>query len=803
MKYQITCCLLSILCLAGELKAQDIPNNYDVVVYGGTAGGVTAAIEAARLGKSVLLIEPTQHLGGMTTGGLSFTDTGNAAAIQGIAREFYNHVATAYSASSSAFQFEPHVAENVINTWVQQAGVTVVRGEQLNLDSGVAKSGARIQAVTMTNGHTYSGSMFIDATYEGDLMAKSDVSYTVGREANSQYGEKYNGVQAAGSTTYQFSTAVDPYVTPGVPSSGLLPGIRAGGPPGPDGSADSGVQGYNYRLIVTQAANRLPWTAPAGYNAANYQLLQRQINAAGTTKITDIMDPESIGHGKFDVNNKGAFSTDDIGANQAYPNADQATRAQIAAAHQSYQQGLFYFLSHDVKNSSGQPNTTLINQMNSYGLAPDEFTDNGGWSNQLYVREGRRMIGRYVMTDKNCRGTTTINDSIGLASYPMDSHTVQRYVDASGHVRNEGFYYDSLGVPQPYGLSYGSITPQESQASNLLVVSTLSASHSAYASIRMEPVGMETGQAAGAAAALAIQKGVSVQQLSYSTLSDQLVYDGAMLNWGGSYVGVARDDFNSSMLGSGAVQYSSGGTGWSNNWNSTNTHNFVAGDLTTTQGGYVPLTPVGTVPGTKIQGTYNSVRQSVRSLAAAMGDAVWFSILLQNSKQTAVAGISLNPTGYADLANSIQLSGDQLSVALNGELHNVESLALGNTHLVLARLTINQAGNDTLALWADPASLASLGTPDFQWSASDLLTSLSTIGVLSYNPDGSGIGGYLDGLRISNRPGNQALLDVTGVPEPGTVHMGGVATVCAIGWLWRNCDPESRYKRKEAIYRVR
>jgi hypothetical protein len=776
---RISCCLLPIICLAGELKAQ---SSYDVVVYGGTSGGVTAAIEAARLGRSVLLIEPSQHLGGMTTGGLSSTDTGTSSAIQGTAREFYNRVATAYGERESSFRFEPHVAENVINAWVQQAGVTVIRGEQLNSGSGVVKSGSRIQSIAMTNGHAYSGSMFIDATYEGDLMAGSGVSYTVGREANSKYGERYNGVQTGLSPGDQFSPAVDPYVTPGVPSSGLLPGIRAGAPPGPDGSGDSGVQAYCYRLTMTQAANRLPWTAPAGYNPANYKLLQRQINAAGTTDIATLIDVSfgPLGHGgKFDVNNNGGISTDYVGANHAYPDADYATRAQIVAAHRSYEQGFLYFLSHDVKNSSGQANTTLINQMNSWGLAPDEFTDNGGWPHQLYVREARRMIGRHVMIESDCFGQTPVNDSVGLASYALDSHITQRYVNSDGHVQSEGGFM--ADVPNPYGVSYGSITPNESQASNLLVTSTLSASHSAYASIRMEPVGMEMGQAAGAAAALAIQKGVSVQQLPYSTLSNQLVYDGALLNWGKSYVGVARDDFNSATLGN--VQFSSGGTGWNNNWSSTGTQKFVAGDLTTTRGGYVPLAPMKAVSGAMIQGTSSIVRQNVRSLVDSMGGEVWLSVLLQNPSDTAVAGISLNPTGSTDVANSIQLSGGQLSVRVKGGSHNVESLTPGNTHLILARLTIAESGNDTLALWADPANLASLGSPDFQWSASDLLTSLSTVGVLSYNPDGSGNGGYVDALRISNRLGGQGLIDVTSVPEPATAVLTLIAAAGLAGWL--------------------
>ncbi|MCX5682431.1 MAG: FAD-dependent oxidoreductase, partial [Planctomycetota bacterium] len=628
----------------------DAPLSYDIVIYGGTAGGVAAAIEAARMGKSVAIIEPTQHLGGMTTNGLSFSDTGNTDAIQGVAREFYMRLGAAYGLSTPVWNFEPHVAENVLNSWVaESSNITVYRGERLNLTSGVVKAGATIQSIAMESGLQFNAGMYIDAGYEGDLMAKAGVSYAVGREANTTYNEKYNGFQVANATKHQFTLAkpVDPYRTPGVPSSGLLPGINASLPPA-DGTADNHIQSYNFRLTVTKAANRIAWTAPAGYDAANYELLRRYIAAEGITSVAGkLLKIDATRNGKYDINNQGPVSTDFIGMNYAYPDGNYATRDQVLQAQRNYQQGLIYFLAND----PGLP-ASIRTEMQGYGLAADEFTDNGGWSGQMYIREARRMVGRYVMTDRNCRGLRDPLDPIALASYTMDSHNVERYVDATGHVRNEGDV--EIGVSTPYSISYGSITPQAGDATNLLVSTAISASHIAYGSIRMEPVFMELGQAAGAAAALALDAGTTVQNLSYATLQSRLVADGALVAWpanpGPAFVGKTAADFNDFTTLPVSIQNQAGGSNLAGNWTGTGTQKIIAGDLATAVGGYC-LDETGTGLAGKLQGNYNARRQSYRSLASSMTGTIWLSVLLQNPDATAHAGLSFNEANNADPAS--------------------------------------------------------------------------------------------------------------------------------------------------------
>jgi hypothetical protein len=517
---------------------------YDIVVYGGTSGGVIAAVQAARMGRSVLLIEPGKHLGGMTSGGLGATDIGNKRAIGGISREFYQRIRAHYDSDANwkyekrtgfrgtghapkgdtAWTFEPHIAEKIYNDLIREHKVAVVLGQRLDLANGVQKNGTRIVAITMEGGPTYRGKMFIDATYEGDLMAKAGVAYHVGREANKTYGETLNGVQRKNATLHQFIKRVDPYVRPGEPSSGLVPRVHAG-PVGKDGEEDRRVQAYNFRVCATdRAENRRPWPKPENYDERQYELLLRNFEA-GDDRLP--WHPVLLPNRKTDSNNNFAFSTDDVGSNYAYPDGDYATREKIGKEHVCYQQGLLWTLA----NHPRVPEK-VRRHFQTWGLAKDEFVDTDNWPHQLYIREARRMVSDYVMTEPNCRGLRVAEDSVGLAAYTMDSHHTQRYVSPDGAVLNEGDV--QVGGFPPYPISYRALVPRESECSNLLVPVCLSASHISYGSIRMEPVFMVLGQSAATAAALAVTDNVAVQKVSYPTLRQRLQRDKQVLDWSGA-----------------------------------------------------------------------------------------------------------------------------------------------------------------------------------------------------------------------------------------------------------------------------
>jgi hypothetical protein len=496
---------------------------YDVVVYGGTSGGVIAAVKAAQLGRSVVLIEPGQHLGGLSAGGLGATDIGNKGAIGGLAREFYRRLGQHYG-QEEAWKFEPHVAEALFEELVREANVPVVRGARLDLAQGVRKHGARIVTIRMESGRTFAGGVFIDATYEGDLMAKAGVAYTVGREGNAPYGETLNGVQVRNAREHQFVKDVDPYVRCGDRTSGLLPGIDPNGP-GAEGAGDHRVQAYNFRLCATDVPeNRRAWPKPAEYDPALYELLLRNFEA-GDERVP--WGPVPLPNHKTDSNNNFAVSTDYIGANYAYADGDYATRARIVQAHRTYQQGLMWTLA----NSPRVP-AKVRQEFQKWGLARDEFVDHDNWPHQIYVREARRMVGAYVMTQHHCEGRAVAEDAVGLAAYTMDSHNVQRYVDAQGHVRNEGDV--QVGGFPPYPISYRAIVPRRAECTNLLVPVCLSASHIAFGSIRMEPVFMVLGESAATAAVQALEGGavpVDVQALDVKRLQARLTADGQVLHW--------------------------------------------------------------------------------------------------------------------------------------------------------------------------------------------------------------------------------------------------------------------------------
>ena len=512
---------------------------YDIVVYGGTSGGIVAAIQAAKMKKSVVLIEPSKHLGGLTSGGLGATDIGNKGAIGGLSRTFYRRIAEFYakpeawkwekgdgtlskrqqSSEKEMWTFEPHVAEQIYREMLKEAKVPVVVG-RLDLKAGVVKAGERISSIRLESGLTFIGTVFIDATYEGDLLAKAGVSYHVGREANKTYGETLNGVQTKNAVHHQFNKAVDPFVKRGDPSSGLLPLIQKDGP-GEDGAEDRRVQAYNLRLCTTDVPeNRLAWPKPTDYDEARWELVLRNCEA-GDTRIP--WNPIFMPNRKTDTNNNFAISTDFLGANYDYPDGDYATRERIYQEHVAYISGLMWTLA----NHARVPES-VRSHFQRLGLAKDEFVDNNHWPHQLYVREARRMISDYVMAQHNCQGRVTAEDPVGLAAYTMDSHNTQRFAK-DGRVWNEGDV--QVGGFSPYPISYRSIVPKKSQCSNLLVPVCLSATHISYGSIRMEPVFMVLGQSAATAAAIAIDDQRAVQEVAYSKLRARLLADEQVLEW--------------------------------------------------------------------------------------------------------------------------------------------------------------------------------------------------------------------------------------------------------------------------------
>lgn len=516
-----------------------------VIIYGGTSSAVIAAVQVTRMGESAIIVCPEKHIGGLTSSGLGWTDAGRTAAIGGLAREFYRDIYAQYRKPgawrwqrrdqfSNAGQgtkaiddgegimwvFEPHVAETVFETYINANKIRVYRNEWLDRSHGVYITKGEIRSITMLSGKSFAGRIFIDATYEGDLMAAAGVSYHVGREANSVYGETWNGVQTnVFQHGHYFKSPVDPYVKPGDPASGLLPRISAD-PPGDKGSGDNRIQAYCYRLCLSNHPdNRVPFAKPAGYDRTQYELLSR-VFATGWRETFDKFD--AIPNRKTDTNNHGPFSTDNIGRNYDYPEAGYDRRREILQEHESYQKGLLYFLSHD---ESVPPE--VRRQMQQWGLAKDEFTDNGHWPRQIYVREARRLLGEYVMTEQDVLGQRAVPQSVGMGSYTLDSHNVQRYVTPEGTVQNEGDI--GVHVPQPYRIDYGTLTPKRNECKNLLVTICASSSHIAYGSIRMEPVFMILGQSAATAAVLSLRHRSSVQDLDYGLLRRQLLRDGQRL----------------------------------------------------------------------------------------------------------------------------------------------------------------------------------------------------------------------------------------------------------------------------------
>ncbi len=491
--------------------------SYDIVVYGGTSAGVIAAYSAKKLGKSVVLIEPGKHLGGLSSGGLGQTDIGNKFAITGLSRDFYKRIGKHYGVDEQ-WIFEPHVAENIFNGYVKEADFPVIFSKRI---VGVKKKGKSIHSVILQDSQNpfseknliIIAKQFIDCSYEGDLMARAGVSYTVGREANIQYNETYNGVQLLDK--HQFPEGIDPYIIPGKPNSGLLWGI-SDTKLLPNGSADKTIQAYNFRLcLTTNPKNRIEITRPKYYDSTKYELLLRQIAITKPKELTwQLMHIQPMPNDKTDINNCGGFSTDMIGANYSYSDADFEGRKRIIQEHISYTKGLLFFIGHDHRMPQH-----LRDEMQKYGYPKDEYTDNENFTPQLYVREARRMVSDYVMTQANCEGKTVAPNPIGMAAYTMDSHNCQRLV-VDGMVKNEGDV--QVGGFPPYPIDYQSIVPKKSECNNLFVPVCLSATHIAYGSIRMEPVFMVLGQSAGMAAVQAIDYKKNVQDIDVKILINNL-----------------------------------------------------------------------------------------------------------------------------------------------------------------------------------------------------------------------------------------------------------------------------------------
>ena len=558
--------LTIVASLSCRLQSRDALNSADVVIYGATSAGISAAIQTARLGKSVILIEPTNRLGGLTTGGLGQTDIGHKQVIGGIAREFYRKIKEHYEdpahwvwQSRSEYKdggqtrsgkdedamwtFEPSAALRVFHDMVRNTGIPVVYGQRLNRETGVVKDGNRIISISMESGESYHGDIFLDATYEGDLMAAAGVSYTVGRESNSEYGESLNGVQSGNygetllgsvshnSIHHNFIDGVDPYVVKGDPSSGLLPFITEGGP-GTDGQGDKGIQAYCFRMTLTDhPQNRIPFEKPGNYDELDYELLFRNYEAAigPIEEMYTYGDPlvpwinAAMPNRKTDTNNQKGFSTDFIGQNWDYPEASYGKREEIVERHRQYQQGLMWTLAYHPRIPE-----KVRDEVSRWGTCKDEYDRKDGWQQQLYIREARRMNSNYVITQKDCEGIERADDPVGMAAYGMDSHHVKRYVNSGGYVFNEGNV--EAQVRAPYPVSYRSIVPKKEECCNLLVPVCLSATHIAFGSIRMEPVFMILGQSSALIACLAIEEGKAVQDLDYKRLRRELLTQGQILD---------------------------------------------------------------------------------------------------------------------------------------------------------------------------------------------------------------------------------------------------------------------------------
>ncbi|MGC6488959.1 MAG: FAD-dependent oxidoreductase [Planctomycetota bacterium] len=535
-------CLLSVSACVGT-SPRPLAREVDVCVYGATSAGVVAAIRATRDGLRVLLLDADGWVGGLTTAGLGATDVGNQRAVGGLARDFYRRIRRFYerpdawrwqrrdefggrghrAGEDAAWTFEPSAAQRVFAEMLDEAGVVPVRARLLRdgAGGGVVKRGNRLLELRCEGGLSVRSRVFLDCSYEGDLLAAAGCAYVVGRESNQRYGETLDGVQVARAEKHQFTVPVDPFVVPGDPSSGLLAHVHAGGP-GAQGARDRRVQAYCLRMCATDHPdNRVPWPRPAAYDPREYELLLRYFEAGSRHRP---WHPVAMPNRKTDSNNNGAFSTDYLGASDAWPEGSYAVRERLYREHLRYQQGLMWTLANHPRVPAD-----VRAHFSAYGLAADEFADNDHWPPLLYVREGRRLVGEAVVTEHHCVGRRVAHDPVGMGAYAMDSHNTQRYVDRRGAARNEGDV--QVRVPAPYGISYRALTPHFEDADNLLVPVAVSASHIAFGSVRMEPVFMVLAESAATAAAMAVEGDCAVQDVPYAALRARLLAAGQVLAW--------------------------------------------------------------------------------------------------------------------------------------------------------------------------------------------------------------------------------------------------------------------------------
>lgn len=549
MKIKYLAQLVSYFLFVSSCSNHENPYEADVIVYGGTSSAVSAAVQVKRMGKTVIIVSPDIHIGGLSSSGLGYTDTGNKEVIGGIAREFYNLLYQHYMKPESwkwqkqsefgnkgqgtpaidgefrtMWLFEPHAAEEAFEKLIADNKLRVYRNTWLDREAGVVKEKGKIVSIRTLDGNVFKGKIFIDATYEGDLMAAAGISYATGREGSKQYNEEWNGVQVGDFPIkhHDFDNLkISPYVIPGKPSSGILPRISSN-PPGNRGDADKRLQAYCYRTCLTDhPENRVPFMKPEGYDSTQYELLIR-IYEAGWRGTFNKFDP--IPNRKLDVNNHGPFSFDNIGMNYDYPDASYERRKEIIKEHITYQKGLLYFIANDPRVPE-----EVRNEMSRWGYSRDEFPDNNFWPYNIYVREARRMTGEYIMTENDVLSKRDVPNSIGMGSYNLDSHNTQRYITSEGFVENEGDI--ELPAPKPYKIDLGSILPKKEECSNLLVPVCVSSSHIAFGSIRMEPVFMILGQSAGTVAGLALRSKKAVHDLSYEEIRTRLLADGQVLEY--------------------------------------------------------------------------------------------------------------------------------------------------------------------------------------------------------------------------------------------------------------------------------
>ena len=520
----------------------------DILIYGATPGGIIAAIQASDLGYRAVIIEPGKHLGGAMSGGLGFSDIGHEETIGGLSLKFFQNVYQYYLQDSvwkaqSRFSyrlpgnhaiagggpmwtFEPGVAEAVFRQMIQAAPIKiqVIYQERLDLKRGVRKLNGKITEIQTESGKIFRAKFFIDASYEGDLMALTGVNYQVGRESRDTYNEPLAGVLGPTIHVKQPKQFFGPGVSPYDDEENLLPTIQ-NIPMGEPGQGDHKIQAYNFRVcLTTDRHNKIPIGKPLYYDPMQYELLYRYIHEKHLKSIRQVLTISPMPNLKTDINDGGhgcPFSTDYNGMNWDYPEGDYATREKIWQDHYQFTTGLFYFLGHDPRLPA-----SIRQEMLSYGLPKDEYKDDGHWTPQLYIRETRRMTGEYILTQQDCQENVVKNNSIGIASYGPDSHHVQRVV-YNGEVINEGNF---LEPHRSYEIPLGVILPEKKECTNLLVPVCVSSSHIAFGSIRMEPVFMILGQSAGTVAALALKYNKDPQDLDYSLIRNQLQEDHQILN---------------------------------------------------------------------------------------------------------------------------------------------------------------------------------------------------------------------------------------------------------------------------------